>query len=261
MKILLFFALLLCGWSEEVISKDWMSERCRNPSVLSPSCITKFGKNENVGTSFETIWQQGSTYAWPTTTFVAVLSSSNNSDDQTMTIKGLDENRDMVSVSVALTGQTTVTVPGTWWRIFDLRNTSTTEDNFSGTVYVALDGHTTWSAGVPQTTTAIVATATSTGQASFMAIFSTARNQYAQIDDFRITSDNAQGSECWAFTRQIGKTFTVASHGFVYNAAPISVSRKTPFIMSPEMDLDVRCAAISGNSRISVVMGIYLELR
>lgn len=266
MRLLIFLTCFLFAQgvvSEEVISRDWISRNCNNPERLSPKCFQVFGKNDDVTTSFESVWTPGSLYPWPTTTFTAVLSSSDAADvGQSIVIEGLDENRDMASVTATLNGQTTVVVDGTWWRVYRVYNDSDDQNSFAGTVIIAQDGITTWSAGIPLVTTSVVATAISTSQQSLMSVFTTARNQYAYLYDARVTSDNSQGSECWLFVRKWGKTFRAISDTYITQDEGFIVdSYRIPRVIGPETDIDVRCKAIGGNSRISVTYGLYTELR
>ena len=261
MKIILFLIATASHLAAETITRDWISFQCYDPT--NKKCVTRSGKNEQVGSgSFESIWTQGSLYPWPTTTFTAVLSSSDAADvGQLVVIEGLDENLDMASATAILNGQTTVAVDGVWWRIHNIFNYSDNQNAFSGTAYIAQDGITTWSAGVPQVTTSIVATATSTPQQSLMASFTTARNQYAYLYDARVTSDNNQGSECWLFVRPWGKTFVAVSDTYVTEGDGFTVQYRIPKTIGPETDVDIRCVAIGGSSRISASYGLYLESR
>ena len=69
-----------------------------------------YGANTAIANSFESIWQLGGLYTFPTTAYELRISSSNNSDSftgtgaRTLTIEGLDANYEPVSVTVNMNG-------------------------------------------------------------------------------------------------------------------------------------------------------------
>lgn len=76
------------------------------------SGIQKFGYNGSVGTSFETIWSNGTgLYVYPTVATTAVASSSNTSADNngTVHIYGLDENFDEADEVITIGGSASTT--------------------------------------------------------------------------------------------------------------------------------------------------------
>ena len=68
--------------------------------------IQKFGYNESVGTSFETIWDGGGDYTFITSSGTATATSSNTSSDNTGTVKifGLDSNYDLTEETLTIGG-------------------------------------------------------------------------------------------------------------------------------------------------------------
>ena len=71
------------------------------------SGVQKFGYNASVGTNFETIWDGGGSYVFPTTaTTAAVASTSGDDAGATITVEGLDGNYAPVSetITVGTTG-------------------------------------------------------------------------------------------------------------------------------------------------------------
>ena len=73
------------------------------------SGVQKFGYNDAVGTSFETIWDGGNGYTFITTAGTcAVASTSTDDNGAVITVQGLDSNYDEVSedITVGSTGST-----------------------------------------------------------------------------------------------------------------------------------------------------------
>lgn len=140
-------------------SHDWSS-------VLQ---VDKFGANYDIDTTTdpEDVWSQGGTYTFLTSATTLYLSSSDNGDDQTITVEGLDGNYALQSKSKALTGQTQVALDGTWLRVFRAYNGDTTAT--AGDVYVAETDDLT--GGVPDTATKIKAKIDAAAQQTLMAIY------------------------------------------------------------------------------------------
>lgn len=93
--------------------------------VLSPSYkqIYKFGQNAVVGSSMETIWQQGGLYSYPPSASTMTVSSSDVNDTsagtgaRTVLISGLDASYNETSETITLNGQTAVTTVNTYIRM------------------------------------------------------------------------------------------------------------------------------------------------
>ena len=75
------------------------------------SGIQKFGYNDTVGTSFETVWTNGTgLYVYPTTASTAVATSSNTDDNgSTVHIFGLDSNFDLADEVISVGGSASTT--------------------------------------------------------------------------------------------------------------------------------------------------------
>jgi len=85
--------------------------------------IFKFGYNAAVGSSKETIWEQGGLYAYPASATVMTVSSSSANDTaagtgaRTVEIYGLDADYNEISEIVTLNGQTAVNTTKSYLRI------------------------------------------------------------------------------------------------------------------------------------------------
>ena len=85
--------------------------------------IFKFGYNAAVGSSKETIWEQGGLYAYPASATVMTVSSSSANDTaagtgaRTVEISGLDADYNEISEIVTLNGQTAVNTTKSYLRI------------------------------------------------------------------------------------------------------------------------------------------------
>jgi len=74
------------------------------------SGVQKFGYNTAVGTVFETIWENGGLYAYPTTATTAVATSTSTDDNDSLVhIYGLDSNWDLADEVISVGGSASTT--------------------------------------------------------------------------------------------------------------------------------------------------------
>ena len=122
---------------------------------LSPSYkqIYKFGQNQVVGNSDETIWEEGGLYVYPPSATTMTVSSSDANDTsagtgaRTIQISGLDGSYNEISETITMNGQTPVTTSNSYLRVNRaLVLTAGSGGANAGIIYV---GTGTVTAGVP----------------------------------------------------------------------------------------------------------------
>lgn len=106
------------------------------------SSIDKFGLNPSVGSSYETIWDQGGTYAYLSgAQALTATSASGASDDGVeVTLVGLDANWEEQTVTVTLGATGVATTTETFRRIFRAYVSGNTEAQ--GDIAISYDGTT-----------------------------------------------------------------------------------------------------------------------
>ena len=92
---------------------------------LRPDCETVhlFGINNAVGTSFETIFDDGGVYPFPDTAQTLSVVSDDVGDTMSVLITGLDGDYNKITETVTLTGQTEVSTSQAFLRVNDARIT------------------------------------------------------------------------------------------------------------------------------------------
>lgn len=144
-------------------------QRLAEGAIAGYSFIEKFGENPEITqtTDPEDIWDGGGIYTWSTTADIDRLSSSDNSDTQSIMVVGLDANWEEVIQFVTLTGQTPVALTTTLIRVYRMRNMGT--NNIAGDVYCFVNGSTT--GGIPDTTSDIRAMIRGDNNQTLMCIY------------------------------------------------------------------------------------------
>jgi hypothetical protein len=125
--------------------------------VDNASSIDKFGLNPSVGTTYETIWDGGAVYAYPTSALAMTVTSAGGATDEgvEITVIGLDTDYNEVSQTVALDASGVATTTQTFLRVF--RAYTSNGQDATDTVTVANGGVTyaQFSAEMQQTLMAV----------------------------------------------------------------------------------------------------------
>lgn len=122
-------------------------------NVANNESVTIVAQNDAVGTTEETIWEEGGIYTFPSSATTMTLSSSSANDTsagtglRTVTVDGLDTNHAEITEVVTLSGQTGVTTTNSYLRVNRITGSTagSTKSN-EGTVYI---GTGTVTAGKP----------------------------------------------------------------------------------------------------------------
>ena len=86
-------------------------------NMWDSEAVNIFGFNKVIGTTFETVWNDGGNYTYPTSAVQMSLVSSSASDTMAVVINGLDSNYNKITESVTLSGTTPVTTTLSFYRI------------------------------------------------------------------------------------------------------------------------------------------------
>ncbi len=138
------------------------------------SQMNKFGENPAVSAA-EDLWDFGGTYTFSTTADIDKLSSSDDSDTQSITVIGLDANWDEVIQTKTLTGQAKVTLDTPLIRVYRMYNNGSTD--IAGVVYCYVDGDIT--AGEPDTDADVRAIINGSSNQTLMCVFTVPRGKTA----------------------------------------------------------------------------------
>jgi len=86
-------------------------------NMFDTSPVNVFGYNQTIGTAFETVWDDGGSYVYPTSALIMDVVSTSASDTMNVFIDGLDINYNQITETVTLTGTSAVTTTTAFYRI------------------------------------------------------------------------------------------------------------------------------------------------
>ena len=221
--------------------------------VANTKTVFKFGFNDAVGTSEETVWAGSTLYAYPPSASTMTVSSSSTLDTaagtgaRTVTISGLDASYAEQSETITLDGRTAVTTVGTYIRVnraFVVTAGSTA--TAQGNIYIGTGTVTT---GVPANIYALIGLG---DNQTLMALWTVPAGYTAYLESAYI---NAGGTTSTQFViarfiqRPFGGVFRTASKvtlhdsiGNFFNEIPPSFPEKT--------DLEVRALSSAGTNQV-----------
>ena len=208
------------------------------------SGIQKFGYNDSVSTSFETIWENGSLYSYPTTATTAVATSSDTDDNDSLVhIYGLDSNYDLADEVITVGGSASTT---SFIRVFRsvLTNANT------GVVNVGK---------ITTTVNSLPVSIVDVGYGqSLQAVYSIPRNYRGYLMSIDVGTSKQKEVEAKFMQRPLnGNTFQTKSLITSFGT-PIHKDYFVPEILSEKSDLEMRAKADATTS-ISAGFQLILE--
>ena len=228
-------------------------------NVSNHTAIIVNGHNPDVGTSDETIWQEGGAYAWPTSAAQLTVSSSDANDDsggsgaETVTVYGLDEDYEEINETVTLDGQTGVTTTNSYLRIQSLQVASAgaTGSN-EGIVYIGTGEITD---GKPATVYGLIAIGHNRSEHGWWTV--PAGNTFYMVQGDASTDSN-KGTEIDFYIRESGGLFTLRYNIHLFSGNAV-VPFTMPFKVEAKSDIEVRAVAAQAGGSISAVFHGWYE--
>ena len=208
------------------------------------SGIQKFGYNTAVGTVFETIWENGGLYAYPTTATTAVATSTSTDDnDSLLHIYGLDSNWDLADEVITVGGSASTT---SFIRVFR----SVLENANTGIVNVGK---------ITTTVNSLPVSIVDVGYGqSLQAVYSIPRNYRGYLMSIDVGTSKQKEVEAKFMQRPLnGNTFQTKSLVTSFGT-PFRKDYLVPEILSEQSDLEMRAKADATTS-ISAGFQLILE--
>jgi hypothetical protein len=212
--------------------------------MYDSEAVNIFGFNRDVNGSFETVWNDGDAYVYPTSALTMTIVSSSASDTMSVLVSGLDANYDQISETVTLTGTVAVTLSTQFYRI---NSAVILAGNNAGNITISNGG----------VTYAFIEAGTGATQACLF----TVPNGY-DLYLFRITANSATatGSQYLtirnALRTSTGRELKVAEATFA--ESQVNYDRQIPFKIAEKTDFQFEAKSSASTNQIAIFVEAVL---
>jgi hypothetical protein len=213
----------------------------RMPEVVP---VNIFGFSRSVGTTFQTIWNDGGQYVHPSAAVQMSCVSTSASDTMTIVISGLDANYETIAEIVQLNGTTPVTTTNLFYRI----NSATILSGSNvGDITVSEGG----------TVYANIEATLGTTQAC---IYTVPADHSLYIFRISLTSGTVNSNKYITYRNRVdsstGRVLRVAEATFQLNMQ--TFDRQIPFRIAPKSDFQFEAKSSSGTNELSIFVEALL---
>lgn len=206
--------------------------------------VNIFGFNKLVGTSFETIWDDGGNYTFPTSAVTMDVVSASASDTMGVKISGLDANYNEITETVTLNGTTAVTTTATFLRI---NSAIILAGSNVGNITISNGG----------TNYAFIGATLGTTQSSVYTVPAGHSLYLFRID---VCSGTNNGQKYLTFRNVVstsaGRTLRVAEATFA--TSQVSFDRQVPFKIGEKSDFHFEAKSSSAENEVSIFIEAIL---
>ncbi len=222
--------------------------------------MQKFGLNETVGASFETVWTGAVDYVYISTATKLNITSSSTDDDAsgtgalTVEIFGLDTDYVEASETITLDGRTNVETANTYIRIYRMIvKTAGSGGKNAGIIYAGTGTNTD---GVPANEFARIEIGLNQ---TLMALFTIPANRTGYIVEIFVSTAIANKvAQVALFIRPFGEVFQIKQ---TYHIIAGAVTRMLalPIQVEEKSDIEIKGITTGGGGAISASFDLYYE--
>jgi len=213
----------------------------RMPEVVP---VNIFGFSRSVGTTFQTIWNDGGQYVHPSAAVQMNCVSTSASDTMTIVISGLDANYETIAEIVQLNGTTPVTTTNSFYRI----NSAT-----------ILSGSNVGDITVSESST-IYAHIEATLGTTQACVYTVPADHSLYIFRISLTSGTVNSNKYITYRNRIdsssGRVLRVAEATFQQNMQ--TFDRQIPFRIASKSDFQFEAKSSSGTNELSIFVEALL---
>lgn len=213
----------------------------RMPEVVP---VNIFGFSRAVGTTFQTIWNDGGQYVHPSAAVQMSCVSTSASDTMTIVISGLDANYETIAEIVQLNGTTPVTTTNSFYRINSATilsgsNVGDITVSQGGTVYASIEA----TLGTTQA-----------------CVYTVPADHSLYIFRISLTSGTVNSNKYITYRNRVdsstGRVLRVAEATFQLNMQ--TFDRQIPFRIAPKSDFQFEAKSSSGTNELSIFVEALL---
>jgi hypothetical protein len=228
----------------------------------------KFGRQTDLTTgAATTVWSGNVAYTYLSTASQLIIASDSATDATagtgaiTINIEGVDSNYALINEDIALSGFTAVTTTNSYLRIFRARVTESGSSSTNAGKIAALPdaaGNTFTAAGVPTTTSNVLAQIDTATAQTLMTQFTVPVTYTAYMTNYLISTGLAnRTAESELYIRPFGETFQIKNSYAMDNTA-FESSPKIPLRIEPKSDIEWRAKSSSTSGQISISYDLML---
>ena len=215
--------------------------------MYDSAAVNIFGFNREIGTAFETIWNDGGTYLYPSSALAMTIVSSSASDTMQVLVVGLDASYNEVRQTVTLNGTGSVAIPTALFRI---NSAIILSGSNVGNITIASGGVTY---GYIEATLGTTQACIYTVPAGY------------DLYLFRITANSATtNGQKYLFIRNVtrasnGRTLRVSEATFAMSQ--VNYDRQVPFKIEEKTDFQFEAKSSSSTNEIAIFVEAVLVKR
>lgn len=208
------------------------------------SAVNIFGFNTLVGTSFETLWNDGGAYVFPSSAVAMDLVSTSASDTMDVLVAGLDSSYNQITETVTLTGTSAVTTSASFLRV---NSAIILSGQNAGEISISNGG----------TTYAFIGTNLGTTQACIYTVPAGYSLYIFRIDfNSATTNPNKYLTVRNKLSTHTGRVLHVAEATF--STSQVSYDRQVPFKIAEKTDFEFQAKSSSGDNEVAVFVECVL---
>lgn len=211
--------------------------------VQNEQAINIFGFNRNIGSVFETIWNDTTSYTYPASASTLTVDSSNSSDTMQVMINGLDSDYNITSEAITLNGTSDVQTIKSFLRV----NSA-----------VILSGENQGDINIRSGSTIIAFIEQGIGSTQ-QCVYTVPNGHTLYLFRIDLTSGTVNGNKYLMYRNVIRKnsrTLRVAEA--TWQTGQQSFDRQVPFAISEKTDFEFEAKSSSGNNEVSIFIEAVL---
>jgi hypothetical protein len=223
-----------------------------------------FGLNSTVGTSYETVWQESSVYAFPASATVMKVSSSSTDDDgspagtgaRTVVIEGLDASYARVSETITMNGTTAVNTTNSYLRVNKMYvATAGTTAGAAGTIYIGTGDLT---AGKPAVVYNMMGVGTNTSETMIYTVPAGYTAYFANLAVSSINSNANAGTSFEVLVCPFGGVFQIVNLTRIAGNGSSTCAAIYPHAVPEKSDIEIRAAATTASSSVTAQLQMVI---
>lgn len=225
-------------------------------NIADHTFIRKFGHNDDVGATKETLWNAGGLYPWPAAAEILKVSSSDTDDDgspvgngaRTIQLFGLDASYALQNETITLNGTGVVSTVSSYLRIYR-----------AAVLTVGSSGWNEGTISIKDNANAVtLLTIEPFKNQTLMAVFTIPAGNNGFITSWYAATSSNKVVEAELYIRPLGESFQVNTL-VELNQQPYKDEWEFPEPVAAKSDIEMRASAVAGGGTVSGGFTLWYE--